>query len=175
MLWHRDGWLLTDMGTTGYGAKMHYDYYKTAPPTIRFALIRTTSLRPTRRCWAGIWMTTFCGWIARLIGANRRRSSTAIAASSGTIRPGGTCASAVACCGFEDVLIDLSSVENPHRQQLDWTLHLAAQALDQSGLANLFAQRAAAANDRSNRDAAERLSAAPLCARRRYRCALAIR
>jgi hypothetical protein len=28
MLWHRNGWLLTDMGTTGYGAKMHYDYYK---------------------------------------------------------------------------------------------------------------------------------------------------
>lgn len=28
MLWHHDGWLLPDMGTTGYGAKMHYDYYK---------------------------------------------------------------------------------------------------------------------------------------------------
>jgi hypothetical protein len=39
---------------------------------------------------------------------------------------------------LEDVLIDLSSVENPHRQQLDWTLHLAAQALDQSGTAQPF-------------------------------------
>jgi hypothetical protein len=39
---------------------------------------------------------------------------------------------------LEDVLIDLSSVENPHRQQLDWTLHLAAQALDQSGTARPF-------------------------------------
>ena len=39
---------------------------------------------------------------------------------------------------LDDVLIDLSTVENPHRQQLDWTLHLAAQALDQSGTPQPF-------------------------------------
>lgn len=39
---------------------------------------------------------------------------------------------------LEEVLIDLSTVENPHRQQLDWTLHLAARALDQSGTPQPF-------------------------------------
>ncbi|VDR26441.1 Uncharacterised protein [Raoultella terrigena] len=29
-------------------------------------------------------------------------------------------------------------MENPHRQQLDWTLHLAAKALDQSGMPQPF-------------------------------------
>ncbi|UNA37344.1 hypothetical protein LRM35_22710 [Klebsiella variicola subsp. variicola] len=39
---------------------------------------------------------------------------------------------------LEEVLIDLSTVENPHRQQLDWTLHLAAEALDQNGTPQPF-------------------------------------
>lgn len=37
------------------------------------------------------------------------------------------------------MIIDLSTVANPHRQQLDWTLHLAARALDQTGTSQPFA------------------------------------
>lgn len=103
------------------------------------------------------------GWI----GANRRRSSTAIAASEGTIRPRGTCASAVACLWLEDVLIDLSSAGEPASPAARLDAASGGTGADQERLAQpFFAQRAAAANDRSNRDAAERLSAAPLCVRK---------
>lgn len=39
---------------------------------------------------------------------------------------------------MDDLLIDVSDVVNPHEQQLDWTLHLDAQAVDMQGQMSTF-------------------------------------
>jgi hypothetical protein len=101
MLWHRDGWLLTDMGTTGYGAKMHYDYYKNSA-THNTLSVNQTNQPPANPQVLGWHMDSDSLWLdSEVDWGSRRRSSTAIAASSGTRRPGEACAFAVACCGLK--------------------------------------------------------------------------
>lgn len=138
MLWHRDGWLLTDMGTTGYGAKMHYDYYKNSA-THNTLCVNQSNQPPANPQVLGrhmdddfLWLDSEVDWgkPPPELNSHSRVEWDATAWRDVRFRR--------RLLWLEDVLIDLSSVENPHRQQLDWTLHLAAQALDQSGTARPF-------------------------------------
>ncbi len=86
MLWHRNGWLLTDMGTTGYGAKMHYDYYKNSA-THNTLCVNQSNQPPANPQVLGWHMDDDSLWLDSEVDWGKpRRSSTAIAASSGTLR-----------------------------------------------------------------------------------------
>lgn len=133
MLWQRDGWLLPDLGTTGYGAKMHYDYYKNSA-THNTLTVNQTNQPPANAAVLGwhmgddyLWLDTEVDWGAPppQLNSHTRVEWDVEAWREVRFRR--------RLLWLDDVLIDLSMVDNPHRQQLDWTLHLAAQALDQSG------------------------------------------
>jgi hypothetical protein len=138
MLWQRDGWLLPDLGTTGYGAKMHYDYYKNSA-THNTLTVNQTNQPPANPDVLGwhmgddfLWLDTEVDWGKPLpvLNSHSRVEWDVNAWREVRFRR--------RLLWLDDVLIDLSTVENPHRQQLDWTLHLAAQALDQSGTPQPF-------------------------------------
>lgn len=133
MLWQRDGWLLPDLGTTGYGAKMHYDYYKNSA-THNTLTVNQTNQPPANAAVLGwhmgddyLWLDTEVDWgqPPPQLNSHTRVEWDEEAWREVRFRR--------RLLWLDDVLIDLSMVDNPHRQQLDWTLHLAAQALDQSG------------------------------------------
>ena len=133
MLWQRDGWLLPDLGTTGYGAKMHYDYYKNSA-THNTLTVNQTNQPPANAAVLGwhmgddyLWLDTEVDWGQEppQLNSHTRVEWDVEAWREVRFRR--------RLLWLDDVLIDLSIVDNPHRQQLDWTLHLAAQALDQSG------------------------------------------
>lgn len=133
MLWQRDGWLLPDLGTTGYGAKMHYDYYKNSA-THNTLTVNQTNQPPANAAVLGwhmgddyLWLDTEVDWGAPppQLNSHTRVEWDVEAWREVRFRR--------RLLWLDDVLIDLSMVDNPHRQQLDWTLHLAARALDQSG------------------------------------------
>ncbi len=133
MLWQRDGWLLPDLGTTGYGARMHYDYYKNSA-THNTLTVNQTNQPPANATVLGwhmgddyLWLDTEVDWGQEppQLSSHTRVEWDVEAWSEVRFRR--------RLLWLDDVLIDLSIVDNPHRQQLDWTLHLAAQALDQSG------------------------------------------
>lgn len=139
MLWQNDGWLLPDLGTTGYGAQMHYDYYKNSAThnTLTVNQSNQPPANPEVLNWHMgddfLWLDTEVDWAkpAPELNSHTRVEWDANAWRDVRFRR--------RLLWLDDVLIDLSTVENPHRQQLDWTLHLAAQALDQSGEAQPFA------------------------------------
>jgi len=133
LLWQRDGWLLPDLGTTGYGAKMHYDYYKNSA-THNTLTVNQTNQPPANAAVLGwhmgddyLWLDTEVDWgqPPPQLNSHTRVEWDEEAWREVRFRR--------RLLWLDDVLIDLSMVDNPHRQQLDWTLHLAAQALDQSG------------------------------------------
>lgn len=133
MLWQRDGWLLPDLGTTGYGARMHYDYYKNSA-THNTLTVNQTNQPPANSDVLGwhmgeeyLWLDTETDWgkPPPQLNSHTRVEWDVEAWRDVRFRR--------RLLWLDDVLIDLSTVENPHRQQLDWTLHLAADALDQSG------------------------------------------
>ena len=133
MLWQRDGWLLPDLGTTGYGAKMHYDYYKNSA-THNTLTVNQTNQPPANAAVLGwhmgddyLWLDTEVDWgqPPPQLNSHTRVEWDEEAWREVRFRR--------RLLWLDDVLIDLSMVDNPRRQQLDWTLHLAAQALDQSG------------------------------------------
>lgn len=133
MLWQRDGWLLPDLGTTGYGAKMHYDYYKNSA-THNTLTVNQTNQPPANAAVLSwhmsddyLWLDTEVDWgqPPPQLNSHTRVEWDEEAWREVRFRR--------RLLWLDDVLIDLSMVDNPHRQQLDWTLHLAAQALDQSG------------------------------------------
>lgn len=133
MLWQRDGWLLPDLGTTGYGAKMHYDYYKNSA-THNTLTVNQTNQPPANAAVLGwhmgddyLWLDTEVDWgqPPPQLNSHTRVEWDVEAWREVRFRR--------RLLWLDDVLIDLSMVDNPHRQQLDWTLHLAARALDQSG------------------------------------------
>lgn len=139
LLWQRDGWLLPDLGTTGYGAKMHYDYYKNSA-THNTLTVNQTNQPPANAAVLGwhmgddyLWLDTEVDWSQAppQLNSHTRVEWDVDAWREVRFRR--------RLLWLDDVLIDLSTVDNPHRQQLDWTLHLAAQALDQSGTPLPFA------------------------------------
>ena len=138
LLWHRDGWLLPDLGTTGYGARMHYDYYKNSA-THNTLTVNQTNQPPANPTVLGqhqgddyLWLDCEVDWgqPPPTLNSHTRVEWDAEAWREVRFRR--------RLLWLDDVLIDLSTVDNPHRQQLDWTLHLAAQALDQSGTPQPF-------------------------------------
>lgn len=139
LLWQRDGWLLPDLGTTGYGAKMHYDYYKNSA-THNTLTVNQSNQPPANAKVLGWQMRDDVCWLDSevdwgqpppTLNSHTRVEWDAEAWREVRFRR--------RLLWLDEILIDLSTVENPHRQQLDWTLHLAAQALDQSGTSQPFA------------------------------------
>lgn len=138
-IWQDDGWLLPDLGTTGYGAGMHYGYYKNSathntltvnqsnqPPAVPVLLSHEQGKEYH-------WIDARVDW--RLppppLNSHTRVEWDVDAWRDVVFRR--------QLLWWQDLLIDVSLIDNPHRQQLDWTLHLAAQALDQSGTPAPFA------------------------------------
>ncbi|WP_368757626.1 heparinase II/III family protein [Klebsiella sp. P1CD1] len=138
MLWQRDGWLLPDPGTTGYGAEMHYDYYKNSAThnTLSVNQSNQPPAIPTVLGWHMaddvFWLDCETDWGKPPPALDSHSRVEWDLESWRDVR------FRRRLLWLEEVLIDLSTVENPHRQQLDWTLHLAAEALDQNGTQQPF-------------------------------------
>lgn len=141
MLWQHNGWLLPDLGTTGYGAKMHYDYYKNSA-THNTLSVNQTNQPPANTEVLGWHMGDDYHWIDAEVNWKKPpptlNSHTRV---EWDVEAWREVRFRRRLLWLDDVLIDLSTVENPHRQQLDWTLHLAAKALDQSGMPQPFSLR----------------------------------
>lgn len=133
--------ILPDLGTTGYGARMHYDYYKNSathntltvnqanqPPSIPQVLHYHQS---ESFCWLDVevdWQQnpppldshTRVEWDSQAYRDIRFRRR---------------------LLWLSGALIDISTIANPHHQQLDWMLHLQGKALDAVGEKALFSQQ----------------------------------
>lgn len=140
ILYHQGKAILPDLGTTGYGAKMHYAYYKNSATHNTLCVDQQNQPPATPRVlhWRQgddfCWLDTQVEWPApdacpdshvrmewndevyRDIRFRRR------------------------LLWLDDAIIDISSVENPHQRQLDWTLHPDGKALDADGEPAVFAQ-----------------------------------
>lgn len=101
MLWHRDGWLLTDMGTTGYGAKMHYDYYKNSA-THNTLSVNQTNQPPANPQVLGWHMDSDSLWLDSEVDWGKPppelNSHSRVEWDAAAWR---ACAFAVACCGLK--------------------------------------------------------------------------
>lgn len=139
LLWDNHVALLPDLGTTGYGAKMHYAYYKNSATHNTLSVNQTNQppAQPQLLSWHHgddfYWMDSLVDWrkAPDALNSHTRVEWDAVAWRDILFRR--------RLLWLDDVLIDLSDVHNPHAQQLDWTLHLAARALDQRGEAGIFA------------------------------------
>jgi len=140
LIWQDSFPLLPDLGTTGYGARMHYDYYKNSA-THNTLTVNQSNQPPAQpdvlNGYQGAdyhWLDCEVDWrkTPPALNSHTRVEWDAKAWSDIRFRR--------RLLWVEDVLIDLSTVDNPHGQQLDWTLHLSATALDQTGLPAVFAQ-----------------------------------
>lgn len=131
--------ILPDLGTTGYGAKMHYAYYKNS------ATHNTLSVNHTNQPPAlpvvlhyhqgdhACWLDTEVDWRKTPPPLD---SYTRIEWDSNAWRD---IRFRRRLLWLDDAIIDISTVDNPHGQQLDWTLHLAGKALDATGAPATFA------------------------------------
>ncbi|TCW17534.1 alginate lyase [Raoultella sp. BIGb0138] len=139
LIWQNGRALLPDLGTTGYGARMHYDYYKQSA-THNTLSVNQGNQPPANAAILGWhqgedfqWLDSRVDWRAEppVLNSHTRVEWDLNAWRDIRFRR--------RLLWLGEVLIDLSTIENPHRQQLDWTLHLAARALDKSGTAMPFA------------------------------------
>ncbi len=138
LIWHRGNLLLPDLGTTGYGAQLHYDYYKNSA-THNTLTVNQTNQPPSRvevLSWhqgnTFNWLDCEVDWRQPppTLNSHTRVEWDSHAWQDIRFRR--------RLLWLGDTLIDLSDIENPHQQQLDWTLHLAATPLDQSGSPGVF-------------------------------------
>ncbi|XXD09099.1 heparinase II/III family protein [Klebsiella sp. R445] len=139
LIWQNGHALLPDLGTTGYGARMHYDYYKQSA-THNTVSVNQTNQPPANATVLSWHQGNDFQWFDSRVDWRDKppvlKSHTRIEWDLNAWRD---IRFRRQCLWLGDVLIDLSTLDNPHRQQLDWTLHLAAQALDKSGTALPFA------------------------------------
>lgn len=132
--------VLPDLGTTGYGARMHYDYYKNSATHNTLSVDQSNQPpahpvvhrhhRETRFSWLDCetdWAQT-----PPALGSHVRVEWDALAWRDIRFRR--------RLLWLDDAIIDVSTVHNPHARQLDWTLHLSGKALDQGGTPASFSQ-----------------------------------
>lgn len=139
LMWDKHYPLLPDPGTTGYGAKMHYAYYKNSAThnTLSVNQSNQPPAIPEVLSWhqseAYCWLDSLVDWQqpAPQLNSHTRVEWDDRAWQDIRFRR--------RLLWLDNLLIDLTCVDNPHQQQLDWTLHLDAQAQDQQGTPATFA------------------------------------
>ncbi|MEO3989329.1 heparinase II/III domain-containing protein [Pseudocitrobacter cyperus] len=139
LIWDKHFPLLPDLGTTGYGAKMHYAYYKNSA-THNTLSVNQTNQPPATPQISGwhqgedyFWLDSHVDWRqpAPQLNSHTRVEWDSDAWKDIQFRR--------RILWVGNTLVDLSTVENPHQQQLDWALHLDAQAIDPQGQSATFA------------------------------------
>ncbi|MCP2005118.1 MULTISPECIES: heparinase II/III domain-containing protein [Buttiauxella] len=125
--------ILPDLGTTGYGAPMHYAYYKNSA-THNTITVNQTNQPPAvpvvlqyHESQAFCWLDTEVDWrqTPPELDSHTRVQWDSEAWRDVRFRR--------RLLWLDNALIDISSVHNPHCQQIDWTLHLHGKALDVEG------------------------------------------
>ncbi|WBM72256.1 heparinase II/III family protein [Buttiauxella sp. WJP83] len=125
--------ILPDLGTTGYGAPMHYAYYKNSA-THNTITVNQTNQPPAlpvvhqyHESEAFCWLDTEVDWrqTPPELDSHTRVQWDSEAWRDVRFRR--------RLLWLDNALIDISSVQNPHCQQVDWTLHLQGKALDVEG------------------------------------------
>ncbi|KFK96405.1 MULTISPECIES: heparinase II/III family protein [unclassified Serratia (in: enterobacteria)] len=132
--------ILPDLGTTGYGAQMHYAYYKNSATHNTLAVNQANQPPAIPQVLhyhenkAFCWLDTEVDWRQPppVLDSHTRVEWDNQAYRDVRFRR--------RLLWLEDALIDISSIENPHQQQLDWTLHLPGKALDATGDTATFSQ-----------------------------------
>lgn len=132
--------ILPDLGTTGYGARMHYAYYKNSA-THNTLAVNQTNQPPAvpqvlhyHEAEAFCWLDTEVDWrqAPPVLDSHTRVEWDSQAYRDVRFRR--------RLLWLEGALVDISSIANPHQQQLDWTLHLPGKALDATGDSAPFSQ-----------------------------------
>lgn len=130
--------ILPDLGTTGYGAPMHYAYYKNSA-THNTITVNQTNQPPAipvaqqyHESDAFCWLDTQVDWrqTPPELDSHTRVQWDSEAWKDVRFRR--------RLLWLDNALIDISSVRNPHRQQIDWTLHLQGKTLDVEGEPAIF-------------------------------------
>lgn len=125
--------ILPDLGTTGYGAPMHYAYYKNSA-THNTITVNQTNQPPAvpvvhhyYESDAFCWLDTGVDWrqIPPDLDSHTRVQWDSEAWRDVRFRR--------RLLWLDNAIIDISNVQNPHSQQIDWTLHLQGKALDSEG------------------------------------------
>ncbi|MHA7847377.1 heparinase II/III domain-containing protein [Serratia sp. D1N4] len=132
--------ILPDLGTTGYGARMHYAYYKNSATHNTLAVNQTNQPPAVPQVLhyhqdeAFCWLDAEVDWrkAPPMLDSHTRLEWDSQAYRDVYFRR--------RLLWLEGALIDISSIENPHQQQLDWALHLPGKALDATGNAANFSQ-----------------------------------
>lgn len=125
--------ILPDLGTTGYGAPMHYAYYKNSATHNTVTVNQTNQppaipvVRQYYESEAFCWLDSEVDWrqTPPELDSHTRVQWDVEAWRDVRFRR--------RLLWLDNALIDISNVQNPHRQQLDWTLHLKGKALDIEG------------------------------------------
>ncbi|TNV22946.1 alginate lyase family protein [Buttiauxella sp. B2] len=130
--------ILPDLGTTGYGAPMHYAYYKNSA-THNTITVNQTNQPPAipvvqqyHESDAFCWLDTQVDWrqTPPELDSHTRVQWDSEAWKDVRFRR--------RLLWLDNVLIDISCVQNPHNQQIDWTLHLQGKTLDVEGEPAIF-------------------------------------
>lgn len=130
--------ILPDLGTTGYGAELHYGYYKNSPTHNTLSINQTNQppAVPEVLNWhqeaAFAWLDTQVDWSkpAPVLDSHTRIQWDSESYKNVIFRR--------RILWLDDAIIDVSNIHNPHQQQLDWTLHVDGEALDPQGEPTTF-------------------------------------
>lgn len=139
LIWDKHRPLLPDLGTTGYGAKMHYAYYKNSATHNTLSVDQTNQppAQPLLLSWHHdddfYWLDSLVDWREKPVELNSHTRVEWDTMAWQDIR------FRRRLLWLDDALIDISDIDNPHKRQVDWTLHIAARALDQGGKLGTFA------------------------------------
>lgn len=131
--------VLPDLGTTGYGAVLHYGYYKNSATHNTLSVNQANQPPAVPEVLGWHQEADFC-WLDTLVDwrkpAPRLDSHTRVQWDSEAYRD---VRFRRRILWLQDAVLDISDIVNPHGQQLDWTLHIDGQALDVMGEPASFA------------------------------------
>lgn len=124
ILFNNNKEIIPDLGTTGYGAKMHYNYYKNSAThnTININQKNQPPQIPIVQKYENnrqfSWLDCIVNWNNNFPKLN---SYTMVAWDEKSYKD--IIYRRRFLC-IEDIIIDISNISNPHQQQLYWTLHI---------------------------------------------------
>ncbi|MFM1316772.1 heparinase II/III family protein [Yersinia enterocolitica] len=130
--------VLPDLGTTGYGAQLHYGYYKNSAThnTLSINQKNQPPAVPVIHHWHQSanfsWLDTEVDWSqkAPILDSHTRVQWDSEAYRDVKFRR--------RILWLEDAIIDISSIVNPHQQQWDWTLHIDGSVIESVGESTTF-------------------------------------
>ncbi|CNE39339.1 heparinase II/III-like family protein [Yersinia rohdei] len=133
ILFEQNQEILPDLGTTGYGAQLHYGYYKNSAShnTISINQANQPPAIPVIHNWHQSanfsWLDTEVDWAKK---APKLDSHTQVQWDTAAYRD---VKFRRRILWLEDTIIDISSIANPHQQQCDWALHIDGMAMESVG------------------------------------------